>query len=441
MGARRHRPALREPYVDIDEWRDAPVRTATSTAASRAPIPGSRSTSPGAVPGPVLPAHHADARQREPRPGCPRRGQQDRLLDRPAAPISSRRTAAAGSANPGSALDPTITAYRANAAAAALLAGRRRRDVRRQAALRLRLRRQRRRLPDDRLDAENTAGVWDGVVPYVPGRPMAIPNMFTVRMQALRVLRDKFPSIVDAETGRQRRPFAALTPRSVTPSRGHPMGFPPKSWFGYQTMGLHGFPALYGGVCPWPDLLHRLLDRARLPRGRPSRIVRRDRIQLASTVAELIGRGGRPVGSRPRPQAAATSRPAHGVAAGQASSGSGSPSARRVDPRRRPDRDLGRAAGERHPGSPASTATSPSSSPASRARSSRAGDAVEVDNSNFLAAETYHRHQVPGRTSPSGTSSASRRHADATAAADAPRAAVCRWRRRARSRPGGSRAR
>jgi hypothetical protein len=26
------------------------------------------------------------------------------------------------------------------------------------------------------------------------------------------------------------------------------MGFPMKTWFGYRTMGLHGFAALYGGV-------------------------------------------------------------------------------------------------------------------------------------------------------------------------------------------------
>ena len=45
---------------------------------------------------------------------------------------------------------------------------------------------------------ENTKGVWDGVVPYVPGSTMAIPNMFTVRMHAMRILKDKFPQIVDA---------------------------------------------------------------------------------------------------------------------------------------------------------------------------------------------------------------------------------------------------
>ena len=26
------------------------------------------------------------------------------------------------------------------------------------------------------------------------------------------------------------------------------MGFPPRSWFGYRTMGMHAFPVLYGGL-------------------------------------------------------------------------------------------------------------------------------------------------------------------------------------------------
>jgi hypothetical protein len=44
---------------------------------------------------------------------------------------------------------------------------------------------------------ENTVDVWDGVVPYVAGSPMAIPNVFTVRMHAMRILKDKFPVIDD----------------------------------------------------------------------------------------------------------------------------------------------------------------------------------------------------------------------------------------------------
>ena len=97
---------------------------------------------------------------------------------------------------------------------------------------------------------ENTTGVWDGAVPYVMGSNMAIPNMFTVRMQAMRVLRDKFPKILDAASpGGSGDIYAGLSPveaealREVTR-----MGFPPQSWFGYKTMGIHGFAALYGGV-------------------------------------------------------------------------------------------------------------------------------------------------------------------------------------------------
>jgi len=104
--------------------------------------------------------------------------------------------------------DPTITAYRANAAAARFS-----RFVARQVYA-----------TQDRPygyiyggsggayrtigSIENTEGVWDGAVPYVPGSTIAKPNMFTVRLQALRVLRDRFPQIVDAmEPGGSGAPY------------------------------------------------------------------------------------------------------------------------------------------------------------------------------------------------------------------------------------------
>jgi hypothetical protein len=98
--------------------------------------------------------------------------------------------------------------------------------------------------------AENTTGVWDGVVPYVIGSPMAIPNMFTVRMHAMRVLRHSLDRIVDAvEPGGSGDMYAGLSDEEraalVEVTR---MGFPPRSWFGHRTMGMHAFPVLYGGV-------------------------------------------------------------------------------------------------------------------------------------------------------------------------------------------------
>ncbi|WP_340588999.1 PKD domain-containing protein [Erythrobacter alti] len=146
--------------------------------------------------------------------------------------------------------DPTITAYRANAAAARFS-----RHVAQQFYG-----------TDEHIygylhggsggayrtigSMENTSGVWDGAVPYVPGSTMAIPNMFTVRVQALRELWDVFPQIIDAvEPGGSGDPYAGLTDRQARVLREvENMGFPMQTWYGYQTMGIHGFAALYPGV-------------------------------------------------------------------------------------------------------------------------------------------------------------------------------------------------
>lgn len=97
---------------------------------------------------------------------------------------------------------------------------------------------------------ENTDGVWDGVVPYVLGSPMAIPNVFAVRMNAMRILHDKFPQIIDAlDAGGSGDMYAGLNAEEKEAlSEVTKMGFPPQSWFGYKTMGIHGFIALYQGM-------------------------------------------------------------------------------------------------------------------------------------------------------------------------------------------------
>jgi len=45
---------------------------------------------------------------------------------------------------------------------------------------------------------ENTSGVWDGAVPFIPGCPTAIPNNFLCRAFARLVLKDKVAQIADA---------------------------------------------------------------------------------------------------------------------------------------------------------------------------------------------------------------------------------------------------
>src|SRR5262249_39243501 len=45
---------------------------------------------------------------------------------------------------------------------------------------------------------ENAPDVWDGAVPFVMGGPMSMPSVFGVQAHALRLLWDVFPDIVDA---------------------------------------------------------------------------------------------------------------------------------------------------------------------------------------------------------------------------------------------------
>lgn len=97
---------------------------------------------------------------------------------------------------------------------------------------------------------ENTQGVWDGAVPFVIGSPMAMPNVFTVRMYALRVLKDKLPAIADAvDVGSDVEVADLLTDdeyaafQEVTK-----MGFPREAWYVHDKLDLHGYASLFPGV-------------------------------------------------------------------------------------------------------------------------------------------------------------------------------------------------
>ena len=67
-------------------------------------------------------------------------------------------------------------------------------------------------------------------------------------------------------------------------------------------------------------------------------------------------------------------------------------------PRRRPFRAVGRGRGQAHrPARDQGRCRDPRLSPMLRVLAQlKPGDEVQIDNSNFLAAQTYHRHQVPG---------------------------------------------
>jgi hypothetical protein len=80
---------------------------------------------------------------------------------------------------------------------------------------------------------EGAPDVWDGAVPFVMGMPQSMPNTFSSQALAIRVLRDKFPQIVDAlEPGGSGDMYAGLTveERQVLAEVTR-LGFPPASWF------------------------------------------------------------------------------------------------------------------------------------------------------------------------------------------------------------------
>ncbi len=257
---------------------------------------------------------------------------------------------------------------------------------------------------------ENTDGVWNGVVPYVLGSSVAIPNVFTVRMYAMRVLKDKFPQIIDAlEPGGSGDMYAGLNEeekealQEVTK-----MGFPPQSWFGYKRMGIHGFLVLYQGVVS-ADRKYFEHDFWNVPGYlgyNPPASLLKARIQKVSEIKtgiatdQAVSMGlTQPMSPKERGTADAAWKAIVGAEGGM-------PVAFQLQDVL-PDLDfpggdliiksgaaagktlqIAKIAGDKVVLGPADAAV---------LAQVKTGDTVQVDNSNFLAVQTYHRHQVPGK--------------------------------------------
>lgn len=87
---------------------------------------------------------------------------------------------------------------------------------------------------------ETQPGVWDGSIPFVHGSPAAIPNVFTVQAHAMRVLSHKFPQIVDAlEPGGSGDMYRGLNREEKEAlEEVTRMGFPPRSWFNVERIAF-----------------------------------------------------------------------------------------------------------------------------------------------------------------------------------------------------------
>jgi len=255
---------------------------------------------------------------------------------------------------------------------------------------------------------ESTEGVWDGAVPYVMGSPQAIPNVFAARMYALRLLRDKMDDIVDAlEPGGSGNPYATLNAeqRQVLQEVTQ-LGFPIKSWYGWKYMDAHGFLVLYRSVVA-SDRQYFREDFWQKPGylgydNPPS--LQRDHIRQKAVVRRIIGQKEAEQIGLVEPLSEADRGSADRAWASMGSEIKEKPVAYEIDQEvymATLGGELillsGQGKGEQLQITAAKGhyVTVAGINDPHLLSQLHVGDSVQVDNSDWLAVETYYRHQVP----------------------------------------------
>ena len=242
---------------------------------------------------------------------------------------------------------------------------------------------------------------WDGVVPYVIGSPMAIPNVFTARMLALQVLSNKFPSILDAiEPGGSGDMYAGLNEEEKSVLREVTrMGFPPLGWYNYKTIGQGSFPVLFPLVRMLDPnyFTHDFWSVPGYDGAKPPNYLQHARVQLKTRVTKVFtvenpetskALGGVDTAWKQLQAEAPVGFEVEQVPQGEIGDAllyftSGAAAGK--------DLAIGKIVGNNivigiNPFAPTDFAT---------LKSIKVGDEIRIDNSDYLAALTYHRHQVP----------------------------------------------
>ncbi|MDE8652584.1 hypothetical protein [Novosphingobium album (ex Liu et al. 2023)] len=224
--------------------------------------------------------------------------------------------------------------------------------------------------------AEFTDGVWDGFVPFVPGCNHAIPSMFTVRMHALRVLRqrDRLPGVADAvAVGGSGDPYADLNEEEAAALREVSlMGFPLRGWYRQADMDS-GYFANVSGMIPLmdPTYVDDFWSQPGYLGTDPASRIGEGRFAVETTVVSVSAMP--PWRVEVADASAHKYDDAHLAVVSGASAGASLPIA--------------------HGGGTTLDLVA-TVDPAAMA-GLKPGDKVRIDNSWALALETYHRHQLP----------------------------------------------
>jgi hypothetical protein len=255
---------------------------------------------------------------------------------------------------------------------------------------------------------ESTTGVWDGAVPFVIGTPMAMPNVFSVRVHAMRILKDKFPSIVDAlEPGGSGDMYAGLSEEErqaleeVTR-----MGFPPRSWFAYKEIGDGALSVLSPAVFQSdPSYFEDFWTVPGYLGADPDSSAARARIQYKTAVAEVILPEKHGDLSTDRSMKMGVDEAWKSLQEGTMSAPSfrleGAPSGELYMDGAYIVFTSGEAAGQKLPLGEINGDVVTIGSAFGFHESAqyldriKPGDEIMLDNSDYLALQTYHRHQVP----------------------------------------------
>jgi hypothetical protein len=245
---------------------------------------------------------------------------------------------------------------------------------------------------------ENTE-VWDGGVPFVIGSPQSLPNVFSVQAHAMRILWHKFAQIVDAldpgGCGDMYEGLSAEEREALAEVTG--MGFPPRAWFDVKRVaqGYTGVWSMLGDnmIKLDPEYFEDFWSVPGYLGANPPESLRQARVQHKATVVKPI-----------MPDEAEEYGLPTGVAIFRTDAMSDIPVGLKLDGL--PEGNLmgamlsvrsGQAAGHNFwiistTGDVVQTGQGEIHFEA--LSGIRAGDEVLIDNSVYLAFQTYHRHQV-----------------------------------------------
>jgi hypothetical protein len=94
-----------------------------------------------------------------------------------------------------------------------------------------------------------TTDVWDGAAPFIIGSPASIPNVFTVQGHAMRILEHKFDQIIDnIEPDGSGDMYKGLnTEERQALAEVTKMGFPPPAWFRHKKIAL-GYTGVFASL-------------------------------------------------------------------------------------------------------------------------------------------------------------------------------------------------